>query len=444
MDDHSNNVHEQDVNIDELNIHEECDYPCRSSIISQYIERFPDALSEADEDGNLPLHVYLVNEASTIDLALMMIEEYPSALEYRNKIGQLPLHIECSLLARSSVISKCIELYPEAITLADEDKYLPLHLLLWNQSSCADEGLIMMLIEKYPAALQHQNIYCDSPIHIECRYRCRLSIILKCMELYPDSLAQVGHKGHFPLHYALWNKSPSSINVAMMMINKYPAVLEHQNKYNYLPLHIECMNQCRVDVISRCIELYPAALARTDYHANTPLHCLLGNRLSTADLALMMIEEYPAVLYHTDDLHQLPIHIECKNLCRSSIISKCSELYPESLNDNIIIMIIENVNKGNFNKYISSLEIVLTACPMSLYNHSLHIKHDIRLDPCYRRRLLNLLPREFFTPTHAADYRNLHWQSRAAMMILLLQINIQQHNRQQQRSSPHGNMNAAL
>jgi hypothetical protein len=51
---------------------------------------------------------------------------------------------------------------------------------------------------------------------------------------------------------------------------------------------------------------------------------------------------------------------------------------------------------------------------------------------------MNLLPHHVFTPTHEIDYRDLNWQSREAMMMLLSQIKIQQ-----QDSSANMKSNAA-
>jgi hypothetical protein len=63
---------------------------------------------------------------------------------------------------------------------------------------------------------------------------------------------------------------------------------------------------------------------------------------------------------------------------------------------------------------------------MSLYNYDSQQEADIRADPLYRRRILHLLPRQVFTPTHDADYRDLNRKPRTAMIMFLLQMKIQQ------------------
>jgi hypothetical protein len=49
-----------------------------------------------------------------------------------------------------------------------------------------------------------------------------------------------------------------------MLMDKYPNALKCRDKYGHLPVHLECMNRCLVDVIRRCIERYPESLAVVD------------------------------------------------------------------------------------------------------------------------------------------------------------------------------------
>jgi ankyrin repeat protein len=339
-------------------------------------------------------------------------------------IDELNLHMECRNQCRSIIISKCIEQYPEILSTVDCEGYLPLHHLLWNGLSTIDDALIM--IEKHPAALQHPENGLDQlPLHIECQKQCRSTIISKCIELYPESLAKADGQGCQPLHRLLWNEYPSHIDAVMMLMDKYPAALEHQEAFGHLPLHIECYNQCRSSIISKCIELYPEALAHADEWLDLPLHILLYNSCSIED-ALMMIDKYPAALQHQNSSGHFPLHLECKHQCRSSIISRCVELYPEALTDKTIDIIVKKIMKSNFYLFLSALSIIFTASPSALYSYNVSETLDIRDHPHCRRRILHLLPRHVFTPTHHADYRDLNWYPRAAMMMLLSQIKIQQ------------------
>jgi hypothetical protein len=337
------------------------------------------------------------------------------------------LYDECINRCRSSIIWKCIELYPEALSLQTHDHgNLPLHLLLSNKLSSIED--VLMMIDKYPAALQHRNSNGYLPLHLECFKQCRSSIIAKCIELYPEALGEAEGLGYLPLHWLLWNKT-SSIDVALLMIERYPHALSCRNANGHLPLHIECMWQCRSAVIAECIERYPRALSIACEERCLPLHRLLRNSSSSTDDVLMMIKKYPAALKHYDSNGILPIHIECDRKCRSSVLSKCVRLFPETLDDKVITKVINKVGENSCSEHGKSFMVVIAHRPMSLYQPYNNIRDDIRKNPTFRRKVLTELlrcPSKFCFSTHEADYRELNWQPRAAMITLLSQMKTQQ------------------
>jgi hypothetical protein len=426
----------------------EDEHPCVLSLGSVNIELYSESLDDICQWNlswqrstfHTALHTFLMHELSPIDAALMMIETHPAALQHQSKAHDRGyISLEGIDQCRALMISKCIEQYPESLAEADHLGRLPLHLILmWYVSSLVEPTLSM--IETYPKALKLKGGG-YRPIHIECKEQCRSAIISKCIELYPRSLGKADRHGYLPLHRLLENRS--SLEDALMMIEKYPAALRHQNNEADFPLHLECIKQCRSTIISKCIELYPRSLRKADRNGRLPLHSLLQNKSSSIDDALMMIEKYPAALQHRRFDLYLPIHIECSNRCRSAIISKGVELFPESLNDMTINLIVEIfADKMKYKilcKHCVALSIIFTARPMSLYRELSKPVNDIRREPHIRRRILHLLPRHVFTPKHESDYRDLNWQSRAAMMAILSQVKIQQ--QQQQGSSLERNIN---
>jgi ankyrin repeat protein len=266
------------------------------------------------------------------------------------------------------------------------------------------------------------NILLD--IRIECKTLCRYSVLSQYFRRYPESLAIPDWSGYLPLHWVLTNTT-SSISTALMMMEKYPAAVRHPNHYGNLPIHIECIYRCRPSILSKFIKLYPESLAKVDRRGLQPLHRTLLNNSSSIASAMVIIERYPVTLRQRNLTGYLPIHIECKNRCRPTIISKCIELYPKSLDGSTAFYILNKVTKKNFHNYAYFLSIIFTKNLMNLYARISDLENDIRVDPHYRRRILNLLPRHIFTSTHRSDYRDLNWQPRAAMMMLLSLIKIQ-------------------
>jgi hypothetical protein len=196
------------------------------------------------------------------------------------------------------------------------------------------------------------------------------STISKSIKEFREALAKADIERNLPLHRFLLNKS-SPTHDTLLMIEKYPAALQHRNDFSQLPLHLECLYQCRSAIISKCIELYPDASAKADKQGQVLLQLLLHNRSSTIADALMMIEKYPAALQHRNSYGQLPLHIECDDQCRAAVVSKCIELYPESLDNQAInsVMLMLDITI-NFHSYASVLSIIFAARPMSFVRSS--------------------------------------------------------------------------
>jgi hypothetical protein len=260
-------------------------------------------------------------------------------------------------------------------------------------------------------------------IHEECKNQCRSSIIMQYIQQHPESLAIADVDGYLPLHSLLMHRS-SSIDDALAMIEKYPAALQHPNDYGEYPLHIECIYLCRSIIISTFIELYPEALSKATDGGELPLNWLIQNKSSMIEDVLLMMEKYQAALQQPNEFGHLPLQIECVYRCRPPVITRCIELYPDALDEKCVISIFSRINKRDFDEYTSTLSLVLAIHPMSLYDRQHDIEGDIRHDPTYRRRILNLLPRHVFSLTQKADYCYLNWEPRAAMMMLLSKIKI--------------------
>jgi hypothetical protein len=327
---------------------------------------------------------------------------------------------EWVMLGKSELL-RHIEEFPASLAKADKHGCLPLHALLEMSSAYADD--VRMMVEKYPAALQHQNNDGELPLHLACKYQCRSSIISICMELYPEGLTIANEDGSLPLHRLLWN-SASIIEDALMMIEKEPRALRHEDRGGRLPIHVECIYRCRSLIITICVELYPESLSKADEDGYLPLHrlCAPNARRLSVDFAMMIIEKYPAALKCQNFYRYTPLHIECNNQCRPAIVKKCIELFPELLDDKTINIIVFRAGVVTSPSFLTLFSIVFTVRPMSLYDSDILISNDIRRKPTFRRRVLSLLPRYVFTPTHEVDYRDLNWQPRVAMIMLLSQM----------------------
>jgi ankyrin repeat protein len=307
------------------------------------------------------LHQLLADHSSSMEDALQWINHDPFRLQHQDSKHQCPIHIECMNRCRSAIISRCIELYPQAL-FVESNLYdaLPLQTLVYNSRSTIDDALLM--IKTYPAALQHRDYYGRPPLHAECMRQCRQAIISKCIELYPEALTKQDKEGYLPLHLTLLSPTPSSM--ALMLIDKYPAALRHGDSQGYFPLHIECQYQCRPSIISKCIELYPDALHTINLFGHIPWSLALQtavdlnkNIYKLRKPLLILLSAHPESFYH-------PPH--------DPIINKLAMMQ----------------------------------------------------DPCCSRMILNLLPSCLSSAAHLQAYHDLNWQPRSSLLYLWLQISL--------------------
>jgi ankyrin repeat protein len=237
------------------------------------------------------------------------------------------IHEECNYQCRISNILQSMDQYPSLLARVDDHGCLLLHLVLQNHNSLIEDALLM--IDKYPASLRHSNHQHYLPLHLECKFQCRSTIISRCIELYPEALAIANSQGNLPLHLLLVS-SRSLVDDVLMMIEQYPAALQNPNDKAELPLLLECKYQRRSMIISRCIELYPDALAKADCQGHLPLHVSLWMTASSID-TLAIIDKYPEAVRHVSKNGSLPLHLECIQGCRSAVILNLIKVYPEAL-----------------------------------------------------------------------------------------------------------------
>jgi hypothetical protein len=451
-----------------LPIHIECMNQCRYSMIIRFIELCPALLYIANDgktwqcrqqrlgwlaDCYLPIHLMLKNLKESTNVVLQFIQNHPHYLRCKStQLGYLPLHVECMYRCRPAIISRCIELHPEALAQESENGCFPIHLLLDNLESSVD--LALQMINAYPAAVKVQSktsplLYSDDmricrrivyenndelPIHIECKNQCRPAIISKLIELYPASLVVKNRNGALPVHLLLQNPR-SSLTLALGLIDICPETLQCKVSGPLLkrlplklmlPIHVESASQCRWPLLCKFIEFYPESLSNSDVYENLPLHLILSNASATAiEIPCRLIEKYPASVYHRNKDGDLPIHIECKNQCRPILISKLIALYPASISirNSADLMIprmitLARVNPSNVHRRAESFCLLSSSDPPE---DRLVIDLPSMQDPC-RRVILNSIPTSILFSTQLLLCHDLNWQARSPLLHLFLQI----------------------
>jgi hypothetical protein len=466
-----------------LPLHFECENMCRKAVICKYVELYPQGLSVAAEGGNLPLHIILSNILSTEEMVLMIIDMYPEAIRCPDTYGSYPIHIECLNAGRWSIISRFIELYPEAMKIPSGPQLIPLHYLMaphmlskcniasltskypelldivdfcgcmiptesFPETAFIEEGTVLQLIDAYPVALQYQGCMGNLPIHIECLYEARKSVIMRCIELYPESLEIANDLNSLPLS-CLLNVSQFSADIICQMIDRYPKSLEHRDNGGNLPIHIECSKGSQIQVISKCVEFYPEGLEKVDgMEYMLPLQCLLMSDTSSLDAALYVMDQYPEAIKHRRfNGDSYPLHAECMKQCRLRVLSKCYEFYPDAIGVyleqdedlklpfHIAWYNASLLHTGNddddvselsmltsLNKHRDSLVFLLSKYPAALNNPPHYPFMERHFTPASLRFLFNLFPSANLLEQALDGYHDLNWEPRSSLIYTSLQL----------------------
>ena len=201
-------------------------------IIKRLLQEYPEAASEPNDEGELPLHK--VCESAGPDhipnkTIVSLLEAYPEASRKRDRLGNLPLHI--------------------AVNNAVESNQ-PLHAEYWM-------GLIKVLIESFPGAVSEQDRRGRTPFSSAVQIMDSLSHtrrqendpVLEILEMLYDLHRQSvlernsAHKNglHFisQLFGDLGGMTPSAWkSFAVRVMRDYPELLTQTVQSDRTPLHI--------------------------------------------------------------------------------------------------------------------------------------------------------------------------------------------------------------
>jgi ankyrin repeat protein len=132
--------------------------------IQTLVEAWRGALSVADINGNLPLHLACYHGAP-LYVVRYLVQEYPESLQVTNKDGGLAVHYACNCNRGSplEIVRYVVQENPKSLQVTDINGQLPLH------HACnhgAPLELVRYLVQQYPESLQVIGINGKTPIDL--------------------------------------------------------------------------------------------------------------------------------------------------------------------------------------------------------------------------------------------------------------------------------------
>lgn len=231
------------------------------------IAAYPDGLKTKDKEGDVPLHIYVRNQAS-VDHIQQLLQGFPGGIILKNKLGKIPI---LDFIRNAAYHGLIIQLLKGDVSLADVvdgDNESTAKAALDNPRALPSAELMGMLVNAnsriwsvvasdgncaFPLLCQHWDEYADICIDLINRQQ---------------SLASVhGRDGETALHKlmrpALDYNNPNRLRVMTKLISVNPAALSQKDHNSHTPISYLVVNSTRspnIQVLRQLLGACPAAI----------------------------------------------------------------------------------------------------------------------------------------------------------------------------------------
>lgn len=263
-----------------------------SSIMCNLLNLSPDASSQADTYGRLPLH-FAVEHCGAWDCQLQMLyDAYPQAIRVRTgvKLGNgLPLHIAAaSLKAEASLIEKLVSYHPRATSQADRHGKLPLHYACESGRSWDAVRIIHESNDNAISQVEQNDRRWNCLQLASSAKGADSELLIKLLELDRAAAASVDESGRLALHLAaMYGKTWDGGLRAIFDAN--PDAVRTPDKKGLLPFHYACIRYA--GTVEEAVELKPATNPRP---AQKKHHRRVSSRVSMEALQRAQAREAEA------------------------------------------------------------------------------------------------------------------------------------------------------
>ena len=193
--------------IDRLPIHRLCcnkglDDTNSLDILRFMLEIDPNLLMEVGDGGCLPLN--LAVQCKSTSFCKELIDACPESLRVASRFGKLPIHVACAYGKRddtADTIQYILDLDPELINAADNNRCLPIH---WAAVGGRTKSIELLLKFDPDAASKETNDgHRRLPLHLACRFSTNLSSTIQALyDAYPEAILISDEDGDTPIDHA--------------------------------------------------------------------------------------------------------------------------------------------------------------------------------------------------------------------------------------------------
>ncbi|KAK1734535.1 ankyrin repeat domain-containing protein [Skeletonema marinoi] len=328
-------------------------------IIQYLLEYFPVAISDADEDGHLPLHLACQNPNVTPEIIQLLVDAAPDSLRSVTNNGHVPLHYFCDSKDEDDrkamqILKLLIERQSDAVRHVDNDGFLPIH------HACAERSpeFCRLLVEAYPGSEGMSDSNGMLPLHFACMTN-TVATVEYLYKLYPDAIKHTTTDGYYPVHFAMKGAERRDNPIAAVGDVKYLLDCDPSVKFQKVNglslLEFACQGEfndkiieAALKVIETIYDAHPEAIESNriasniqwyhqriqaflngelvyarqardhrlmttpDGNGQLPLHTALQNNVKLGSIKLLVKGNPPAV-QSTDNSGALPLHVACQH-----------------------------------------------------------------------------------------------------------------------------------
>ena len=207
----------------QLPLHSVCSSPFFQSnpdiafrVFWKLFDMYPQAMSQKNLKGNLPLHLLLENATLHVPLITSILDAFPKTAEVKNSEGSFPLFIACRHKnVQTEIIRSLLQAYPAAASTLSFGCYA-LHQLVFHTNPPVDA--LRAVVDAFPTAASLPNTYGNLPLHLLCsRRQPTLEAIRLLIHVYPGGISHRNKAGDTPIDKVLGkSKAMNSTDVSTM------------------------------------------------------------------------------------------------------------------------------------------------------------------------------------------------------------------------------------
>lgn len=385
-------------------LHHACENEADMDVIECLLNAYKEAALVVSKKQDTALHIACSANASS-ETVRLLIEASPDALTKTNDYGFTPLHCVCrAYIPRAGIVQAIIEACPDCVAIRTHGGETAMHLAC---SSGAYVGVLRLLVDSQSFLADHvdsslpyysrlsksmTNKIGNTPLHEACFRGAGFEHIETLATSNPEWIVTQNNAGYTPLQILCKRGRLDERVVTTFSRIRGPEVFTVVDQTGHTPLHSACRDGTEVAAIKSLIRAFPDALMLKTLYGDTPLHlaCL---RSANVDVVRLIAESSSvrrlSPLLEPNGAGQTPIGIAMEAFQSPPSRGQAFE---------VLAMLVKLLFYGVFYEedWLRPPNLV-RACV------SLH-RQDVRLDPAFIRRVIELHPEDIWSIDEDGNY----------------------------------------